>query len=101
MQTVTFKAGDTIISEGSEGDTAFLITSGSVEVAVGQGTKARVLGTLMRRYSDEGRSTAGAAQKNSAAFPLDASFRGKKKKGRKAEKKSAKEVALALDPQFD
>ena len=59
------------------------------------------LGTLMRRYIDEGRSTAGAAQKNSAAFPLDASFSGKKKKGRKAEKKSAKEVALALDPQFD
>jgi CRP/FNR family cyclic AMP-dependent transcriptional regulator len=46
MQTMTFKAGDTIISEGSEGNTAFLITSGSVEVSVGEGTKAKALGTL-------------------------------------------------------
>jgi len=46
MQTMTFKAGDTIISEGGEGNTAFLITSGSVEVSVGQGTKAKALGTL-------------------------------------------------------
>lgn len=46
MQTVTFKAGETIISEGGEGNTAFLITSGSVEVSVGEGTKAKALGTL-------------------------------------------------------
>jgi CRP-like cAMP-binding protein len=46
MQSMTFKAGDTIISEGGEGNTAFLITSGSVEVSVGQGSKAKVLGTL-------------------------------------------------------
>ena len=32
MQAVAFKAGDTIISEGDEGDTAFFIVSGSVEV---------------------------------------------------------------------
>jgi CRP/FNR family transcriptional regulator, cyclic AMP receptor protein len=46
MQTMTFKAGDTIISEGGEGNTAFLITSGSVEVSVGEGSKARAVGTL-------------------------------------------------------
>jgi CRP-like cAMP-binding protein len=46
MQSKTFKAGETIISEGSEGSTAFLIISGSVEVSVGQGAKAKVLGTL-------------------------------------------------------
>ena len=46
MQTVTFKAGDTIISEGEEGESAFLIVSGSVEVTIGEGTKAKTLGTL-------------------------------------------------------
>jgi CRP-like cAMP-binding protein len=46
MQTVTFKAGDTIISEGEKGDTAFLIVSGAVEVSVGQGTKSKALATL-------------------------------------------------------
>ena len=37
MQTVVFKAGDTIIREGDEGDTAFFIVSGAVEVLVGTG----------------------------------------------------------------
>ena len=46
MQTVAFKAGDTIISEGEEGDSAFLIVSGSVEVTIGEGAKAKTLGTL-------------------------------------------------------
>jgi CRP/FNR family transcriptional regulator, cyclic AMP receptor protein len=46
MQTVTFKAGDTIIAEGEKGDTAFLIVSGAVEVSVGQGGKAKTLATL-------------------------------------------------------
>ena len=46
MHTVTFKAGDTIVSEGAEGKTAYLIVSGSVEVSVGQGAMAKVLGTL-------------------------------------------------------
>src|SRR5260370_2008128 len=46
MQTVAFKAGDTIIREGDEGDTAFFIVDGSVEVSVGQGAKARTVGTL-------------------------------------------------------
>ena len=46
MQTITFNAGDTIIFEGGEGRTAFLIVSGSVEVSVGEGSKARALGTL-------------------------------------------------------
>src|SRR5208337_641495 len=46
MQTVAFKAGDTIIAEGDEGDTAFFIVTGSVEVAVGQGDKSRTIGML-------------------------------------------------------
>src|SRR5690242_13565668 len=40
MQSKTFKAGETIISEGSEGNTAYLITSGSVEVSVAHGAKS-------------------------------------------------------------
>ena len=39
MQTVAFKAGDTIISEGDEGDTAFFIVAGTVEVLIGKGAK--------------------------------------------------------------
>jgi thioredoxin-dependent peroxiredoxin len=46
MQTVKFKAGDTIISEGEDGNTAFLIVSGSVEVSVGQKANAKTVGTL-------------------------------------------------------
>ncbi|MBV8106734.1 MAG: cyclic nucleotide-binding domain-containing protein [Hyphomicrobiales bacterium] len=46
MNAVTFRAGETIISEGDEGDTAFFIVSGSVEVVIGQGAKARTVGTL-------------------------------------------------------
>ena len=46
MRNVSFKAGDTIIAEGDEGDTAFFIVSGSVEVTVGQGAKAKAVGTL-------------------------------------------------------
>ena len=34
MQTVTFKAGDTIVREGDEGHTGFLITTGSVELSL-------------------------------------------------------------------
>ena len=46
MQTVSFRAGDPIISEGDSGDTAFFIVAGSVEVVLGQGDKARSVGTL-------------------------------------------------------
>jgi CRP/FNR family cyclic AMP-dependent transcriptional regulator len=46
MQTVAYKAGDTIISEGDDGDTAFFIVTGSVEVLVGKGAHARSVGTL-------------------------------------------------------
>src|SRR4030095_10766294 len=46
MQTVQFRARDTIISEGEDGNTAFLIVSGSVEVSVGQEAKARTVRTL-------------------------------------------------------
>src|SRR5579871_5266561 len=46
MQSVRFKARETILSEGEPGDTAFLIVSGSVEVTIGEGTKAKFVGTL-------------------------------------------------------
>src|SRR5258705_7344317 len=46
MRTIKFNAGDTILSEGEIGDTAFLITAGSVEVSIGQGAKAKTVGTL-------------------------------------------------------
>ena len=46
MQTVVFKAGDTIIAKGDDGATAFLIVTGSVEVSIGQGAKARTVGVL-------------------------------------------------------
>jgi CRP/FNR family transcriptional regulator, cyclic AMP receptor protein len=46
MQNVTFKAGDTIIREGDEGDTAFFIVSGAVDVIVGRGEEAAVVGRL-------------------------------------------------------
>ena len=37
MRSVAFRAGDTILREGEEGDTAFFIVSGAVEVLVGRG----------------------------------------------------------------
>jgi CRP/FNR family transcriptional regulator, cyclic AMP receptor protein len=37
MQTVAFKAGDVIIREGDEGDAAYFIVSGEVEVLIGSG----------------------------------------------------------------
>lgn len=46
MQSVRFKAGDVILSEGEEGESAFLIVSGSVDVTVGEGSKTKHLGTL-------------------------------------------------------
>ena len=46
MQTVKLRAGDTIISEGEDGNTAFLIVSGSVQVSVGKETKAKTVATL-------------------------------------------------------
>ena len=46
MQTVSFKAGDTIISEGDEGDTAFFIVTGSAAVIIGRGAGARTVGAL-------------------------------------------------------
>jgi CRP/FNR family transcriptional regulator, cyclic AMP receptor protein len=46
MQTIKFKAGDTILTEGEEGDTAFLIVDGKVEVFLGVGAKAKSVGTL-------------------------------------------------------
>jgi CRP/FNR family cyclic AMP-dependent transcriptional regulator len=47
MQPVAFKAGDTIIAKGDDGDTAFFIVTGSVEVSIGQGEMARTVGVLI------------------------------------------------------
>ncbi len=46
MRPVTFKAGEIIISEGDQGDTAFYVVDGTVEVEIGQGAKAKTVGTL-------------------------------------------------------
>jgi CRP/FNR family cyclic AMP-dependent transcriptional regulator len=46
MKSVTFNAGDVIIAEGEEGNSAFLITNGSVEVIVGEGKKAKTVANL-------------------------------------------------------
>jgi alkyl hydroperoxide reductase subunit AhpC/uncharacterized protein (DUF924 family) len=46
MQTVKFGAGDTILSEGEAGSTAFLIKTGSVEVSIGAGAQTKIVGTL-------------------------------------------------------
>jgi hypothetical protein len=46
MRTVKFKAGDTILTEGEQGDTAFLIVDGSVEITIGEGAKAKHVGVL-------------------------------------------------------
>ena len=46
MQTIAFKAGDTIIAEGDQGDTAFFIVTGSVEVIIGRDGAARSVGRL-------------------------------------------------------
>jgi CRP/FNR family cyclic AMP-dependent transcriptional regulator len=46
MQNVAFKAGETIIREGDEGDTAYFIVSGAVDVTIGHGAKARMVGRL-------------------------------------------------------
>ena len=47
MQTINLKAGDTIISQGEDGNTAFLVVSGSVQVSVGKETKAKTVATLV------------------------------------------------------
>lgn len=46
METVEFKAGENILREGDEGNTAFLITTGTVEISVGEGAAAKKLGVL-------------------------------------------------------
>lgn len=46
MKKARFKAGEVILSEGDEGASAYLIKSGSVEVIIGQGAKARIVATL-------------------------------------------------------
>lgn len=46
MQTIKYKAGDTILTEGENGNTAYLVVAGSVEVIVGEGSKAKSVGTL-------------------------------------------------------
>lgn len=48
MQTVKFNAGETILSEGEIGSTAYLITAGTVKVTFGKGTKAKSIATLKK-----------------------------------------------------
>jgi CRP-like cAMP-binding protein len=46
MQTFRFTAGETILSEGETGHSAYLITVGSVEVILGKGDAAKRVGML-------------------------------------------------------
>jgi CRP-like cAMP-binding protein len=46
MRSVVFNAGATIISEGVEGDIAYLIVSGWVEVSIGEGAKEKTVAAL-------------------------------------------------------
>jgi CRP/FNR family cyclic AMP-dependent transcriptional regulator len=46
MQKIAYAAGDTILTEGEEGRTAFLVISGVVEVVVGNGARAKRVATL-------------------------------------------------------
>ena len=46
MQKVVFAAGETILTEGEMGRTAYLLVSGKVEVIVGTGGKAKSVATL-------------------------------------------------------
>ena len=46
MKTVEFNAGDTILTEREDGQTAFLILEGSVEVSIGEGKNAKTITEL-------------------------------------------------------
>jgi CRP-like cAMP-binding protein len=46
VSKINYTAGQTIIEEGATGDTAFMIESGSAEVIVGEGKKAKRVATL-------------------------------------------------------
>jgi alkyl hydroperoxide reductase subunit AhpC/uncharacterized protein (DUF924 family)/CRP-like cAMP-binding protein len=46
MQMLKFNAGDRILKEGEEGDSAFLILDGSVEISLGEGAKTKKVGRL-------------------------------------------------------
>ena len=46
MRKVNFAAGEIILREGEEGDTAFLITAGAVEMLIGEGAQARTVAKL-------------------------------------------------------
>jgi len=63
------------------------------------------LSTLMKKYIADGRSTAGAPQKNDAAISLDGSGGGKRKKAKtvqnKSQAESNREIALARTVDYD
>ena len=46
MNTVHFSAGETILAEGETGSSAYLLVSGTVEVIIGAGAKAKRVATL-------------------------------------------------------
>ena len=46
MANESFKAGDVILKQGEDGDLAYLIHTGAVEILVGDGAKEKVVATL-------------------------------------------------------
>lgn len=46
MQKIAYEAGETILTEGEDGRTAYLIGSGVIEVVVGVGAKAKRVTTM-------------------------------------------------------
>ncbi len=74
------------------------------DIAAANPDVVKRLTALMRRYTDEGRSTLGAPQKNEVNMSVDKASSGrggKEKKGKKGKNNSAEEVDLAKDPSFD
>jgi CRP/FNR family transcriptional regulator, cyclic AMP receptor protein len=46
MQKIAYEPGQTILTEGEHGSTAFLVVSGVIEVLVGPGAKAKRVATM-------------------------------------------------------
>ncbi len=71
------------------------------DVAAANPEVVEKLTAMMKKYIADGRSTAGAAQKNEAPMSVDRGSGGVKKKGKKAGKESKEEITNALNPNFD
>lgn len=46
MKNPRFKSGEVILKQGDDGNSAYLIVSGAVEVAVGEGSRSKTVATL-------------------------------------------------------